>query len=156
MKPERCKGKACTSVSPIPGPTVRVSGRRALVTERIKLYFGAAQSVGLAQMHETRGEASKDAGELVDVSARSLSSLRGLGQRRRLLMTGKMQTLAGKEDMVTLQGRFPSVIWGTEMSKAQRGLTQVFLYSQSRAFSGWLIWLIFPWLWRGKEIKCQH
>lgn len=66
------------------------------------MYFRAAQSAGLAQIHETRWEVSKDAGELVDVTARSLSSPRDLGHCRRLLMTGKMQMLAGKEDLITL------------------------------------------------------
>lgn len=54
------------------------------------MYCRAAQSAGLAQIHESRWETAKDAGELVDVTARSLSSLRGVGYWRRFLMTGKM------------------------------------------------------------------
>lgn len=82
-------------------------------------------------------EASKDAGEPADVTARSLSAPRGLGHWKSLFMTGKMQILAGKEGKITPQGIFPFVIWGAKTSKAQHGLSQVLPIFPVKSFQ-WL------------------
>lgn len=82
-------------------------------------------------------EASKDAGEPADVTARSLSAPRGLGHWKSLFMTGKMQILAGKEGRITPQGIFPFVIWGAKTSKAQHGLSQVLPIFPVKSFQ-WL------------------
>lgn len=67
-------------------------------------------------------EASRAAGELAGVTARSLQLSEVLDTGK---MTEKMQILPGKEGRITPQGMFPFGIWGAKISKAQLGLTQV-------------------------------
>lgn len=43
------------------------------------------------------------------------------------------------------QSAKPNMVW-----------LKFFQSSQSGAFSAWLVWAIFPWFWRGREIKCQN